>query len=800
MRIGRYDSNKVQLLQDLKLHTETQLLSDLAHILAGSLDFQLYLVARKSQYSPMNYEIKISTELGITAQQVRATTALLEEGATVPFISRYRKEATGSLDEVQVAAIRDRLEQLKELDKRREAILKSIEEQGKLTPELKKAIDQAETMARLEDIYLPYKPKRKTKASVAKEKGLEPLATRIFAQHPVDLQSEASKYLDAEKEVITVEEALQGARDIIAEWVSENAAVRGNLRTLFLKEGVFATRLIAGKEAEAAKYKDYFDWSEPIKTAPSHRVLAMRRGEKEGFLLLDALPEEGVAVSVLEREILTGGSNACVEQVKIAIKDAYKRLLKPSIETEIRLQTKKKADEEAIRVFAENLRQLLLGAPLGEKVVMAIDPGFRTGCKLVCLGAQGQLLHYETIYPHEPQRQTAAAGATVRNLVDKFSVQAIAVGNGTAGRETEAFVKNLGLQKSIPILLVNESGASIYSASEVARNEFPDLDLTVRGAVSIGRRLMDPLAELVKIDPKSIGVGQYQHDVDQQALKNSLDDTVISAVNKVGVEVNTASKELLTYVSGLGPQLAQNIIAFRQEFGPFKSRAQLKKVPRLGDKAFEQAAGFLRIRDAKHPLDQSAVHPERYDLVEKMAQDLKASVQDLMSSEELRAKIVLQNYVSETVGIPTLQDIVEELAKPGRDPRAGFEVFEFQEGVNSMADLKVGMKLPGIITNITAFGAFVDIGVHQDGLIHLSHLADRFIKDANEVVKVAQQVEVTVLEVDIARKRIALSRKADPFGKKAEKKPAPQEVKRPIPEPEGSMADKLAQLKGHFKK
>jgi uncharacterized protein len=526
----------------------------------------------------------------------------------------------------------------------------------------------------------------------------------------------------------------------------------------------------------------------------------MRRGEKEGFLLLDALPEEGASVAVLEKEILTGGSNACVEQVKIAIKDAYKRLLKPSIETEIRLQTKKNADEEAIRVFAENLRQLLLGAPLGEKVVMAIDPGFRTGCKLVCLGAQGQLLHYENIYPHEPQRQTAASGATVKTLVDKFSVQAIAVGNGTAGRETEAFVKSLGLSKSVQVVLVNESGASIYSASEVARNEFPDLDLTVRGAVSIGRRLMDPLAELVKIDPKSIGVGQYQHDVDQQALKNSLDDTVISAVNKVGVEVNTASKELLTYVSGLGPQLAQNIVAFRQEFGPFKSRAQLKKVPRLGDKAFEQAAGFLRIRDAKHPLDQSAVHPERYELVEKMAKDLKASVQDLMSSEELRAKILLQNYVTETVGIPTLQDIVEELAKPGRDPRAGFEVFEFQEGVNSMADLKVGMKLPGIITNITAFGAFVDIGVHQDGLIHLSHLADRFIKDANEVVKVAQQVEVTVLEVDIARKRIALSRKADPFGANPTKKPAPQEVKRPNPEPEGSMADKLALLKGHFKK
>jgi uncharacterized protein len=748
----------------------------------------------------MNYEGKISYELNISAQQVKATAQLLEEGATVPFISRYRKEATGSLDEVQVAAIRDRLEQLKELDKRREAILKSIEEQGKLSPELKKAIEAAETMARLEDIYLPYKPKRKTKASVAKEKGLEPLATLIFAQQLSQVNQEAIKYLSEEKEVLTTEDALQGARDIMAEWINEDAQLRGKIRTLFLHEGVFSCRVIAGKEAEAAKYKDYFDWSEPIKNAPSHRVLAMRRGEKEGFLLLDALPEEITALALLEKEILQPLQNEAVAQVKIAIKDAYKRLLKPSIETEIRLQTKKKADEEAIRVFAENLRQLLLGAPLGEKVVLALDPGFRTGCKLVCLDAQGQLLHYETIYPHEPQRQAAAAGATVKSLVGKFSVQAIAVGNGTAGRETEAFVKSLGLPKSIQLILVNESGASIYSASEVARNEFPDLDLTVRGAVSIGRRLMDPLAELVKIDPKSIGVGQYQHDVDQNALKNSLDDTVISAVNKVGVEVNTASKELLAYVSGLGPVLAQNIVEFRREFGPFKSRTQLKKVPRLGEKAFEQAAGFLRIRNASHPLDQSAVHPERYELVEQMAKDLKTSVQQMMSSEELRTKIVLQNYVSETVGIPTLQDIVEELAKPGRDPRAEFEVFEFQEGVNSMADLKVGMKLPGIITNITAFGAFVDIGVHQDGLIHLSHLADRFIKDANEVVKVAQQVEVTVLEVDIARKRIALSRKADPFGTKVEKKQVPQEVKRPAPEPEGSMADKLAQLKGHFKK
>lgn len=800
MRLCRYNSARVQSLQEVKLHTETQLLSDLAHILAGSLDFQLYLVPANLLYPPMNYEGKISSELNITAQQVKATVQLLEGGATVPFISRYRKEATGSLDEVQVAAIRDRLEQLKELDKRREAILKSIEEQGKLTPELKKAIEAAETMARLEDIYLPYKPKRKTKASVAKEKGLEPLAAAIFEQQLTQVNQEAAKFLSVEKEVKTTEEALQGARDIIAEWISENATVRGKMRTLFLQEGVFASRIITGKEAEAAKYKDYFDWSEPIKNAPSHRVLAMRRGEKEGFLLLDALPEEIASVAILEKEVLKPGSSGAIEQVKLAIKDAYKRLLKPSIETEIRLQTKKKADEEAIRVFAENLRQLLLGAPLGEKIVMAIDPGFRSGCKLVCLGAQGQLLHYENIYPHEPQRQTSAAGATVKALVDKFSVQAIAVGNGTAGRETEAFVKNLGLNKSVQVVLVNESGASIYSASEVARNEFPDLDLTVRGAVSIGRRLMDPLAELVKIDPKSIGVGQYQHDVDQQALKNSLDDTVISAVNKVGVEVNTASKELLTYVSGLGPVLAQNIIAFRQEFGPFKSRAQLKKVPRLGDKAFEQAAGFLRIRDAKHPLDQSAVHPERYELVEQMAKDLEASVQDLMSSDELRTKIILQNYVSETVGIPTLKDIVEELAKPGRDPRASFEVFQFQDGVNSLSDLKVGMKLPGIVTNITAFGAFVDIGVHQDGLIHLSHMADRYIKDPNEVVKVAQQVEVTVLEVDIARKRIALSRKADPFGSKPEKKPVPQEAKKPSPEPEGSMADQLALLKGHFKK
>ncbi|MFC5191063.1 Tex family protein [Algoriphagus aquatilis] len=747
----------------------------------------------------MTYESKIASELGVKPHQVQATIELLDGGATVPFISRYRKEATGTLDEVQVATIRDRIEQLRELDKRREAILKSIEEQGKLTPELKKAIDAAETMAKLEDIYLPYKPKRRTKATIAREKGLEPLAERIFAQTSFDLEAEAEKYLSEEKEVKTVEEALQGARDIIAEWVNENAQVREKMRKLFLEEGVFTSRVIPGKEAEAIKYKDYFDWSEPIKTAPSHRVLAMRRGEKELFLMLDSCPEEGSAVALIEREILEHAANSAVDQVRLAIKDCYKRLLKPSMETEVRLLTKKKADEEAIKVFAENLRQLLLGAPLGEKSVMAIDPGFRTGCKLVCLGPQGQLLHYEAIFPHEPQRQTAAAGMTVRGLVEKFSVQAIAIGNGTAGRETESFVKSLGLSKSVIVTMVNEAGASIYSASEVARNEFSDLDLTVRGAVSIGRRLMDPLAELVKIDPKSIGVGQYQHDVDQNALKNSLDDTVMSAVNGVGVEVNTASKELLTYVSGLGPVLAQNIVDFRKENGPFSSRAQLKKVPRLGEKAFEQAAGFLRIRNAKHPLDRSAVHPERYELVEKMAQDLKASVQELMTSEELRNRIVLKNYVSETVGLPTLQDIVEELAKPGRDPRESFEVFQFQEGVNSMADLRVGMKLPGIVTNITAFGAFVDIGVHQDGLVHLSHLADRFVKDPNEVVSVAQKVQVTVMEVDVARKRIGLSMKADPFAERGKKSEKPQ-PRTESKQEEGSMSDKLAMLKAQFGK
>lgn len=747
----------------------------------------------------MNYEIKIAAELNIRPEQVKATIGLLDEGGTVPFISRYRKEATGTLDEVQVAGIRDRVLQLRELDKRKEAVLKSIEEQGKLTPELKSKVQEAETMAKLEDIYLPYKPKRRTKATIAKEKGLEPLAELIFSQESIPLESEAEKFVDQEKEVTNVEEALQGARDIMAEWINEHAELRQKMRKLFLEQGVFSSKVIPGKEQEAIKYKDYFDWSEPIHSAPSHRVLAMRRGEKELFLMLDAVPEEALALAQMEKMILADEANTSVDQVKLAIKDCYKRLLKPSMETEIRLLTKKKADEEAIKVFTENLKQLLLGAPLGQKSVMAIDPGFRTGCKLVCLGPQGQFLHYEAIYPHEPQRRTAEAGMSIKGLVEKYSIQAIAIGNGTAGRETETFVKSLGLPKSVIVTMVNEAGASIYSASDVAREEFPDLDLTVRGAVSIGRRLMDPLAELVKIDPKSIGVGQYQHDVDQNALKHALDDTVMSAVNGVGVEVNTASKQLLTYVSGLGPVLAQNIIEFRNENGPFKSRSQLKKVPRLGDKAYEQAAGFLRISEAKHPLDRSAVHPERYDLVEKMAQDVNASVSDLMSSEELRSKIILKNYVSETVGLPTLQDILDELAKPGRDPRETFEVFAFEESVNSIGDLKTGMKLPGVVTNITAFGAFVDVGVHQDGLVHLSHLADRFVKDPNEIVTVNQKVMVTVMEVDIPRKRIGLSMKSDPFAERGKKMEKPQH-KPKRKEEEGTMAEKLAMLKKQFGK
>ena len=700
---------------------------------------------------------KISQELGFTPGQIRATADLLNEGATVPFIARYRKELTGSLDEVAITAVRDRFDQLTELDKRREAILKSLEERGQLTEELKEKILSAESMVVLEDIYLPYRPKRRTRATVAREKGLEPLAQRIFAQEEMDPLAEAASYVDPEKGVDSPEDALAGARDIIAEWVNEDQSARTRIRDLYSSKAVFKSKAVVEKETEGIKYKDYFDWEEPVNTAPSHRILAMRRGENEGFLTLRILPPEDEALKILDDLFLKGGPAS--EQVKMAAHDGYKRLLSPSMETEIRLATKKRADEEAIRVFVENVRQLLLAAPLGQKNVLAIDPGFRTGCKVVCLDRQGKLLHTETIYPFQSGKGAADADSKIREMCERFHVEAIAVGNGTGGRETEAFVRGLDLSKDLQVVMVNESGASVYSASEAAREEFPDQDVTVRGAVSIGRRLMDPLAELVKIDPKSIGVGQYQHDVDQGALKNSLDDVVVSCVNGVGVEVNTASKQLLTYVSGLGPQLAKGIIEYRNEHGPFSSREGLKHVPRLGPKAFEQAAGFLRIRDGENPLDRSAVHPESYPVADAMAKDLGCSVFDLMSNDDLRKRIDLGRYVSDRVGLPTLNDILSELSKPGRDPREQFEVFQFAEGVAKIEDVRPGMKLAGIVTNITAFGVFVDIGVHQDGLVHISELSHRFVKNPADVVKVHQRVTVTVLNVDLERRRISLSMK-----------------------------------------
>lgn len=738
----------------------------------------------------------IAQELSVLVKQVEATINLLDEGATIPFISRYRKELTGSLDEVQVSAIRDRITQLRDLDKRREAILKSLEEMGKLSEELKAKIDAAESLTVLEDLYLPFRPKRKTKASVAKEKGLEPLSELIFEQGNEDPLHLALKFIDAEKGVNTVEEALQGARDIIAERISEDAEARALVRDLFLSKGLFRSKVIKGKEEQGIKYKDYFEWSEPVKTAPSHRVLALRRGEKELFLSLEISPEEEEAINLLNKKFVLQ-QNACANEVQSAIKDGYKRLLAPSIETETRVFTKTKADEEAIKVFAENAKQLLLAAPLGQKRVLAIDPGFRTGCKVVCLDEQGKLLENTTIYPHEPQKKLVEAQAILKQLCDKYSIEAIAIGNGTAGRETESIVRAMNLA-NVLVVMVNESGASIYSASDAAREEFADYDLTVRGAVSIGRRLMDPLAELVKIDPKSIGVGQYQHDVDQNKLKTSLDDVVSSSVNAVGVELNTASKQLLSYVSGLGPQLAQNIIEYRNNNGAFKSRNELKKVARLGDKAFEQAAGFLRIRSAENPLDASAVHPERYNLVEQMAKDLSCSVIDLMSSSELRAKLDLNKYITNEVGLPTLKDIMNELSKPGRDPREKFELVQFSEGVNSIEDLRIGMQLNGIVTNLTKFGAFVDIGVHQDGLVHVSHISNTFIDDPAKVLKVSQKVKVNVLEVDVARKRISLSMKTEnaaPVKKQHNK--SKEEKSNPKSE-EQSMKEKLAMLASKF--
>ena len=685
-----------------------------------SISLQLYYTYAENQLpheERMNktHIEKTARELHLAPEQVKATALLLDESATIPFIARYRKEATGSLDEVAITAIRDRLEQLAALDSRRDAIFRSLEERGLLTDELKEKLTTAETMVVLEDLYLPFRPKRRTRATIAREKGLEPLAERLFAQMDTDSVysnpfGEAEAFIDTEKGINSTEEALAGARDIIAEWISEAAGARAAIRDYLLQHARFSAKIMSGKEQEGIKYKDYYAWEEPVNSAPSHRVLAMRRGEKEGFLLLHIVAPEEEALAILRR-FFVKGAGAGSDQVKEALEDSYQRLLFPSMETEIRVITKDRADEEAIRVFAENLRQLLLAAPLGEKNVLAIDPGFRTGCKVVCLDRQGKLLHTVTIFPHRSQNENAEAAKTVIDLCDRFQVEAIAIGNGTAGRETEAFVKGLTAAGTIPVIMVNESGASIYSASEVAREEFPDYDITVRGAVSIGRRLMDPLAELVKIDPKSIGVGQYQHDVDQNALKRALDDVVMSCVNGVGVEVNTASKELLTYVSGLGPGLAKTIVAYRDEHGPFGARTALKKVPRLGPKAFEQAAGFLRIRGAKNPLDASAVHPESYSIVEAMAKDRGLSVRDLMGDEGLRKQIDLARYITEKVGLPTLNDIMSELVKPGRDPREQFEVFTFAEGVEKIEDVKPGYETSRELSPILPPSALLWISV-----------------------------------------------------------------------------------------
>jgi protein Tex len=705
---------------------------------------------------------QIAEELNLRVQQVTATAALIDDGGTVPFIARYRKEQTGELDEVEIMNIRDRLQQLGDLAARRKSIKSSLEERALLTEELEAKIDAAATMAKLEDIYLPFRPKRRTKAMIARERGLEPLATYLFQnQHANDTAEQALTYVDAEKEVADADAALEGARHIIAEWINDDADIRETLRKLFWEQGTLVSEGFPGKEVEGAKFRDYFDWKEPIKNAPSHRVLAIRRGEKEGFLFHRITPEEESAIILIEKQFLTGNGSTASE-VKKAIADCYKRLLSPSMETEVRLRAKKQADVAAIKVFADNVRELLLASPLGQKRTMAVDPGFRTGCKTVILDAQGKLLFSHVLFCTGGAGQIDRAEVEAKALIERYDIEAIAIGNGTAGRETESFFRALGLSAKIIIVSVNESGASIYSASEAAREEFPTEDITVRGAVSIGRRLMDPLAELVKLDPKSIGVGQYQHDVDQYALKSTLDDTVISSVNKVGVEVNTASKQLLSYVSGLNETIAANIVTHRQENGPFKSRKEFSKVSRLGPKAFEQCAGFLRIRDAEHPLDQSGVHPERYSLVEQMAAAVACAVTDLTKDSAARAKIKLESFVSDEVGLPTLRDIMEELAKPGRDPRKQFEAFAFADGVEKPSDLTLGMKLAGIVTNVTAFGAFVDIGVHQDGLVHISQLADKFVDDPNKIVKVGGKVDVTVTEVDLQRGRIALSMKAQP--------------------------------------
>ena len=695
----------------------------------------------------------ISGNLNLPSKQISATLNLLEGGATIPFISRYRKEVTGGLDEVQIEAIQSQYEKLQETAKRKETILKTIDAQGKLTQELQKRIEQTWDATELEDIYLPYKPKRKSRAETARQLGLEPLSSLLLMQREPNPEQAAKRYVKGE--VKSVEEALKGARDIIAEQVSENEQSRNNVRNAFGRDAVLTSRVVKTKEAEAAKYRDYFDWQEPLKRCSSHRLLAIRRGEAEGMLKVSITPNDDYCLERLQRQYVRG-RNSSSEQVSMAVDDAYKRLLKPSIESEFAGTSKEKADEEAIRVFAENLRQLLLASPLGQKRVMGIDPGFRTGCKVVCLDAQGNLLHNENIYPHPPVGKTKEAMSRLQKMLEAYRIEAIAIGDGTASRETESFVKSMRFYTDVQVFVVSEQGASIYSASKLAREEFPEYDVTVRGAVSIARRLMDPLAELVKIEPKSIGVGQYQHDVDQGKLKRSLDQTVVNCVNQVGVNLNTASSHLLTYISGLGPQLAQNIVNYRTENGPFTSRKELMKVPRMGAKAFEQCAGFLRIPNAQNPLDNTAVHPESYGIVEAMAKDLGCSINELISNKEQRSRIVLERYLNEKVGMPTLRDILQELKKPGRDPRGKAKVFEFDPNVRTMDDLRVGMELPGIVGNITNFGAFVNIGIKENGLIHLSQMSDRYITDPNEVVSIHQHVRVQVVSIDTERKRIGL--------------------------------------------
>lgn len=701
----------------------------------------------------------IAAELKLPAHRIANTLKLLQGGATIPFISRYRKEATGGLDEVQIGDIQTRYEKLCELSKRKETVLSTIEEQGKLTPELKARISACWNTTELEDIYLPFKPKRKTRAEAARAKGLEPLALLLMMQKENNLATKVRNFVKGE--VKDEEDALKGARDILAEQISEDERSRNLMRNQFQRQALIQSKVVKGKEAEeaSAKYRDYFDFCEPLKKCSSHRLLALRRGESEGVLKVTIFPEDEDMCNERLQRLFVRANNECAHQVEEALTDAYKRLLKPAIETEFAALSKEKADEEAIRVFAENLRQLLLAPPLGQKRVMGIDPGFRTGCKVVCLDAQGTLLHNEAIYPHPPKSEYAQAARKIVKLVEQYKIEAIAIGNGTASRETEQFVTSQRYDREVQVFVVSEDGASIYSASKTAREEFPDYDVTVRGAVSIGRRLMDPLAELVKIDAKSIGVGQYQHDVDQTKLKASLDQTVESCVNLVGVNVNTASKHLLTYVSGLGPTLAQNIVDYRTENGPFESRRQLLKVPRMGAKAYEQCAGFLRIPQAKNPLDNSAVHPESYPIVEQMAKDLNCTVADLIKDKELRNKIDLKKYVTETVGLPTLTDILQELDKPGRDPRQKIQVFEFDKNVRTLDDLQEGMKLPGIVTNITNFGCFVDIGIKENGLVHVSQLADRFVSNPADVVRIHQHVRVKVMSIDHERKRIQLTMK-----------------------------------------